>query len=417
MEETGYLMTYDTPWRCSAEFNKVYQYLYLSNPSNSSFIQYLTLARNKILVWLMRGPNFKYNLELQVTQHFLNAVITDREYSTEQEFTILPNDSSVIDSIVTSTSQENNSNQSKHGELILPSLYSTAVVKFCEMLKFYTLEYGAVKRLSSKDIVCQSERSEKLGIPEWIIDARNQASHSSIPSLDLLRHASFICMDWLNRHFWRPKNERRLDLQVATAFQDITQRTDNLKTSLTFFINFLTRDSTSTILLLTKILIEMNSVPVPENLTASWSPRRQQLIPQEILDSVQPVFRLVLRAGLLHELLMNLVSKFDSMPTEYSIRSIYWFCQIVTCMTSYKPKTNITIRRKIIRNNSKFALEYKNILYAICMKPSVTTKALILHMKPLIPFARDTITQKLMHISDLCHLTNDSLLTNGHKMM
>lgn len=413
MEDTENVVTYDTPWRSQAELKQVYLWLYRSNSTGSSMIQALVNARNKILVWSIRCPHFKNKLELQVTQHFLNAVIVDKEIAAAQE-SRSNQDASVMSSVSTDISTfapSGSTEKSLHGELILPPLYSTAVVKFCDLLKFYTFDYGSVKRLSSKESTGSLlEKSEKLGIPEWIVDARNEAAHASMPSLDLLRHASFICMDWLNRHFWQPRAERCLSVQIATAVQDITQKTENFKASGKFVTNCLANDSTHTIIFLNRILISMESVTVPEKLTASWSPSDQPLIPQQVLTSIMPILRRVYKANLLHDLLLNLVSHFDSLVPGHSVRSIYWFCQIVTCMTSHKPKTDITISRKILKNNLKFALEYKNVLYAICRKPSSITKTLILHLRPLMPFARKAIETKLTQITELCYLTNISLL-------
>ncbi len=39
--------------------------------------------------------------------------------------------------------------------------------------------------------------SIKLGLPEWLVEMRHQATHASLPSLDMLRTAAETSLAWL----------------------------------------------------------------------------------------------------------------------------------------------------------------------------------------------------------------------------
>lgn len=44
--------------------------------------------------------------------------------------------------------------------------------------------------------------AEEVGIPEWMVDLRHEAAHSSLPSLNILREAADFALEWLKREYW-----------------------------------------------------------------------------------------------------------------------------------------------------------------------------------------------------------------------
>ena len=46
----------------------------------------------------------------------------------------------------------------------------------------------------------------KLGIPDWIIDIRHNATHKSLPDIDTLSLATTQVLQWLENSYWTPQN-------------------------------------------------------------------------------------------------------------------------------------------------------------------------------------------------------------------
>eukprot|EP00117_Sycon_ciliatum_P004718 scpid57765/ scgid8966/ Ribosomal biogenesis protein LAS1L; Protein LAS1 homolog len=44
--------------------------------------------------------------------------------------------------------------------------------------------------------------ASRLGIPEWIVDARHSVAHNDLPGLELLRGAAQFCLVWLKENYW-----------------------------------------------------------------------------------------------------------------------------------------------------------------------------------------------------------------------
>ena len=44
--------------------------------------------------------------------------------------------------------------------------------------------------------------ASRLGVPEWIVDARHSVAHNDLPGLELLRGAAQFCLVWLKENYW-----------------------------------------------------------------------------------------------------------------------------------------------------------------------------------------------------------------------
>ena len=44
--------------------------------------------------------------------------------------------------------------------------------------------------------------AEEIGIPDWLVDLRHDATHSSLPSLEILEDGCTIALRWLQSHYW-----------------------------------------------------------------------------------------------------------------------------------------------------------------------------------------------------------------------
>jgi len=90
--------------------------------------------------------------------------------------------------------------------LELRNLYSMVIIRAINGLveglqtKFYAEPVNAV--------------AARLGIPQWLVDLRHEATHASLPSLATLRMGAQHLLDWLYRGYWEKQAQ---DLESAAA--------------------------------------------------------------------------------------------------------------------------------------------------------------------------------------------------------
>ncbi|KAL8136085.1 hypothetical protein AgCh_010619 [Apium graveolens] len=83
-----------------------------------------------------------------------------------------------------------------HSEEMLAMLYSMAIMR---------LVNGVVEKTRKKTEVSIGEAADELGIPRMLIDVRHECSHRDLPSLRLVRLASFKALEWLKSYYWEPQ--------------------------------------------------------------------------------------------------------------------------------------------------------------------------------------------------------------------
>lgn len=141
------------PWFNSDEWLKVYDKIYIS----SNKIK----AHNLLLIWKARCPSLPSGIESTLT--LLEVLIQDEK-------------------------RDDTAN-----DQLLRLAYSSAIMRFVN----HMLDTETARGTS----LYQAARN--LGVPDWIIDLRHDASHSNnLPSIELLREASSIGLDWLHKNYW-----------------------------------------------------------------------------------------------------------------------------------------------------------------------------------------------------------------------
>ena len=60
--------------------------------------------------------------------------------------------------------------------------------------------------------------AEEIGIPDWLVDLRHDATHSSLPSVEVLEAGCNVALGWLKSHYWEKTFEsfNASDSQVLT---------------------------------------------------------------------------------------------------------------------------------------------------------------------------------------------------------
>lgn len=144
------------PWYNSAEWNSVYQQLY-SDSSNKEYVL------KQLLIWKARCPSLPSGIESTLT--LLQVYVQDHHTSSKDIST----------------------------DEILRLAYSSAIMRFVNhMLDTETAKESSLYRAA-----------KNLGVPDWIIDLRHDTAHSNnLPSLQLLRDATLIGLNWLKTNYW-----------------------------------------------------------------------------------------------------------------------------------------------------------------------------------------------------------------------
>lgn len=145
------------PWFNSKEWLDVYEKIYISKNRKE--------AHNLLLIWKARCPSLPSGIESTLT--LLEVLIQDEN--------------------------NNSSLPTMRSDHLLRLAYSSAIMRFVN----HMLDTETAKGSS----LYQAARS--LGVPDWIIDLRHDTAHSNnLPSIELLREASHIGLDWLEKSYW-----------------------------------------------------------------------------------------------------------------------------------------------------------------------------------------------------------------------
>lgn len=146
-----------SPWYNTKEWNDVYNNIF----DPSSTLATKQNALDQLLIWKARCPSLPSGVE--ATMSLLNVHIQDRgqhEICTDH---------------------------------MLRLAYTSALLRFVN----HMFDKETAKGLS----LFQAART--FGVPEWIIELRHDAAHSNkLPNLELLREASSISFDWLQKNYW-----------------------------------------------------------------------------------------------------------------------------------------------------------------------------------------------------------------------
>ncbi|CAG2103068.1 unnamed protein product [Medioppia subpectinata] len=167
-----------SPWSDSNELITVFNSIYQNNDLNGFDLDYnlLTFAKNKIIIWLTRlRHNIDITVHLMATKEIVNALIEDNSNHR--------------------TRDDGVEEEEDRDESAVYSLYCLSVIRFCTSISQYSHENNmkSVRRLA-----------HRYSCPQWVIDFRHNLCHSSgnQPSIDELRNAALIGLNWLRQYFW-----------------------------------------------------------------------------------------------------------------------------------------------------------------------------------------------------------------------
>lgn len=170
------------PWFDSAEWLNVYDLIYSPN----STFETKQEALKQLLVWKARCPSLPSGVESTLT--LLEVHIQDAN--------------NIDDAI---------------NEQLLRLAYSSAVMRFVNHMLDTETARGSSLYQAAKN----------LGVPDWIIDMRHDTAHSNnLPSIEILRDACSISLDWLKKFYWE---KHKMCIKDYVAGQKETKVTDENK--------------------------------------------------------------------------------------------------------------------------------------------------------------------------------------------
>jgi ribosomal biogenesis protein LAS1 len=158
------------PWSCREEWLQTYQNLY-----NFDNTEQQIKGLERVDVWKSRSGS-KLPLAVEVTASLITAGVED------------------VTSHVT--------------PYVARHTMAMAIVRFVN---------GMVD-MEQKGAYARSVQSiaDEIGLPDWLVDLRHEATHASLPSLEVLKAGCKFALDWLRDRYWESQiaefNKRDEDL-------------------------------------------------------------------------------------------------------------------------------------------------------------------------------------------------------------
>lgn len=344
-----------TPWTNHDELLGVYDVIFPAENGGGEISEdkeEIESARNLLVVWKLRNPNSPDAIEFEVTAAILSARIQ------EEEWRRLPGSGTAFN------------------DLNLASLYSAAVIKFCDALSYYQMttvqNRRCIVRTWSRSNSGLNKIAQRLGVPSWVIDCRHDACHSSTPPLELLRKASRIALEWMRQHFWSKKIKTAESRTSVSCLQ-----TAGLKPSLS-------RNKYISVDVISSAII---SETVDKGIV--WNDEVPDLS-EHISNSLSANIAVVTKLGHLHLLLHKLITEFKAPNESRRQAAIACFMSIMKSATDKTSKSKLSIATRAVlmrHSNAAYNLVWKKLFYRLVKTPNKWTPALIDHFQKVAPLA------------------------------
>ncbi|XP_052776926.1 uncharacterized protein LOC128214479 [Mya arenaria] len=231
----------------------------------------------------------------------------------------------------------------------LRELYSMAVIRFVNIF--------TERNQQKAHALPVHLAASYLGVPNWIVDLRHDATHAALPSLTELRAATQWCLDWLKTEFWEVQCQ---DTFKATEIK--TGHVDKLRDMLVTYMQSKFQDimddsSSTSKALISKIedtisemgseacqvLLEDGYFILTEGQLQSINVERnsilqtdQCLLPLEMLQFWRPVIFILQRYDLISVLLLQILTNLSSTKSLRNALLSKWFFTLLDCSDSQK---------------------------------------------------------------------------------
>lgn len=393
-----------TPWHNYGELKQLYVNIYGDDDEadlnrDDHVVESLIAAKNTLLAWKMRKPDNDHSLEIEATLSFVIASIQDSF------------NKKILSSVGGRTDESS-----------LPAVYSTAIIRFCHLIRYYRDDPQRKRCCRTKKPPSLEypigEHAESLGIPAWITELRNETSHASTPSLNLMRRAMFISMGWLRHNFWadlvRVRDAPDTVHEVTKEFLNDSSPARSAKELLRGFFNDSHVDATKHIV---------------HSMVKSTSPKKETDVHNFQLtdlskDRGKDIISVLCQRGQVSNIVLHLISLMDSTEPQVKTSSIAWLVEILRGITSTSAFMSDFLHHvlKDIKENTALQLKWIRILHHLALKPSEVTLHLLKYFKLIIPSSDETIEKITLrlktflgHDVEIFNIPTDECQTNKLK--
>ena len=374
-----------SPWRSYQELQDFYDTLFKDQESESfdGYVERLIKTKNTLISWHLRlGGQPQYSKEIQATCAFVSAIIHDR----------------LMDAMTTGFKGTDHGSYEAaiHLEGALPSLYSSAVIAFYEMVYYNSVHSGEKvdRRQISREM---GNVLESLGLPNWICQVRHEAAHFEKPSLVLLRRTSSIGLDYLRDKFWKPLlTDKRLDVKaeklVSSVSKDKPEVIEDIRELLLddlekqTFVNFLVKSL-------------LKSSRFDQNATIYGVYKLET----KTKDRGSTVIEIVSKADLLPDLCHHLIGYFESDNFQLKTSSIAWFDEIMRGLTSTEELMSDFLYPHLnsIDNQVHLQIVWTRVFDHLTRKPSRTSLYLLKYFTTILSSSKDIVYKAINGMSIL----------------
>ena len=239
----------------------------------------------------------------------------------------------------------------------LREIYSMALIRFVNL---FTERNQMKAHALPVHLVAQY-----MGVPNWIVDLRHDATHAAFPSLGELRAASQWSLEWLKSEFWEVQSQ---DTTKASDIKSCLHGT--LRDLLVAFmqaryqnlVEDLPAASKATLTKLEEVVTDMGVEACPVLLDDGYLiPTEEQLnsmgieiqnafnerelhVPTKIIQIWRPVIFLLQRCDLIPSLLFEILSNIGtSKSVRYSLLAKLFYTIIDSCSRRKKNKTKVLV--------------------------------------------------------------------------
>lgn len=355
-----------SPWIDSTELESVYNCIYETNSDNKLNYEKLIFAKNKITIWLTRMQNNnEINVNLIATKAILNALIED------------------------------NNRDIGFDESPVYSLYALSVIRFCTAITQYSNE---------SNIKSVSRLANRYSCPKWIIDCRHSLCHSAHnqPSIEELRNAAVIALNWLKQFFWLKIIANNNDVNYFQLIGEYINTNEikvrkKLKNQIIYLIKFSKNELISS---LVNHLTDTNSCNYNNKLDIDYQTLK---IPKSCLRKFANIFSIINNNNCLSLLLYLLTNKFGSENRSIVHLSLSWFSSVIKAIKSDNKISKFERSFTSISYSSVMPkIEWIRLLYRVSKRPNKYTSTLITLIAPIVnDFVSEEKIQKMIDLSNI----------------
>jgi hypothetical protein len=257
--------------------------------------------------------------------------------------------------------------------------------------------------------------AHKYSCPQWIIDCRHSLCHSSHsqPSIEQLRNASFIALNWFKQYFWLKVINNSSNSSNDCDYFDLIDKYINsndikfrkkVRKQIIHSIESYKNEFISAVI---KHLINTNN----ENISYE-SLKLGKLYVRKFASIFTIINNQIKSQNSASILLYLLVNSFDSDKRSERHLALSWFTSIIKAIKSDNKVSKFERSfNKVTTNSVMPKIEWIRLLYRIAKHPNEHTSGLILLIAPIVSdYISDKKIEMIVNLSKKYCVINDEIV-------